>query len=598
VPERVGKYTIQETLGSGTSTTVYLADDTEGDRQVALKRLAPELTGDAAFLEGFRRETEVMGRLEHLNCVPVFDFLEHKSRSFIVTEYVRGASLRRVLEQEGRLTPEQALAVTRGVLGGLAFAHELGLVHRDLKPENLVADTAGVCRLTDFGQAIFTGEVSGGPRQSTGAPAYMSPEQVRGEPGDVRSDVYAAGAVIYELLAGRPPFVALSRVAVMKMHLDRQPPDLARVNPRVPARLRAVVDQALAKEPAARYQSAGEFQAVLEEVARDTFGAGWLKAGSIVDLVGTAIIGTAAATEAEPEPKANAVTQVPAVAQPGPAPEPDAPGSEAAEPGTAALAAAPVRRRPPGAGVGLAAALAGLLVGAAVAYVEPPPALGPTSSGAAGSSSPQVSPTPSPPTPSLSTIAALFDNASASTYYRLGGTQPDANYTWGWVKRPPCGNLQADPQGVTAVYRHNGCDPVVQGRGVIGVCVSNPQGSALYQRNARFGDGGFTFQQAAAAGATGDQFGLIDSSPSDAFCAAHFSRTTAATITPIPGAPTPVLPPSPSAAPPSPSPSPEGPPAAASAPADQLLPRAAALVLGLLVALLGIILLRRRGEPQ
>ena len=369
MPERVGKYTIIGTIGGGASGRVFLASDPDHARHVAVKQLAPELATSPGFLDRFRDEAAVMGRLAHPNCVRVFDFIEEKVGAYIVSEYVAGVSLRRILEENGRLAPEQALAVTRGALGGLAFAHELGLVHRDIKPENLLADIEGTSKLTDFGQSFFTGEVAGGDRQATRSPAYISPEQVRGELGDVRSDVYAAGAVMYELLAGRPPFVALSRLAVMKMHLERQPPDLVRVNPRVPARLGAVVTQALAKEPQDRFQSAGEFQAVLEEVARDAYGPGWLEAGSIASLVAAAA--TAATAEAGPaqlaETPVAAPTQVPVE-----------PATLTEVPPAATLAPAvsgPASRRGPGIGRGIVAAVAGLLVGGAGSLVAPPTAL-------------------------------------------------------------------------------------------------------------------------------------------------------------------------------------------------------------------------------
>ncbi|HEY8740291.1 MAG TPA: serine/threonine-protein kinase, partial [Candidatus Dormibacteraeota bacterium] len=168
MPERLGKYRILGTLGTGASGAVFLAHDEELDRDVALKQLAPELAAKPGFLDDFRIEAEIMGRLDHPNCVRVFDFIEEGRAFYIVSEFVDGASLRRVLEDAGRLNPEQALGVTRGALSGLAHAHELGLVHRDIKPENLLADHEGTSKLADFGQAYFTGETLGGGRQSTG----------------------------------------------------------------------------------------------------------------------------------------------------------------------------------------------------------------------------------------------------------------------------------------------------------------------------------------------------------------------------------------------------------------------------------------------
>ena len=357
VTERLGKYEILGIVGTSVAGAVYLANDPDVDRTVAVKQLVPSLAREPGFMTGFREEAEIMARLEHPNCVHVYDYFEDETGAYIVSEHVGGASLRSLLDDSGRLEPQQALGVTRGALAGLAFAHELGLVHRDVKPENLLADREGTAKLADFGQAFFTGEVKGGERQSTGAPAYMSPEQVRGDQGDVRSDVYATGVVLYEFLAGRPPFIARSRIAVMKMHLEREPPDLNRVNPRVPVDISQMLSTALSKNPSDRYSSAGEFLAVLEEVARDTYGGPWLADASIAGLVATAAAGRvvtgAEETVVDFDP--------PPPRQPGPEP-----GMQLEmEP---ALAAAP--RRAAGLGVGVAAAVAGLLVGVAIGSVN------------------------------------------------------------------------------------------------------------------------------------------------------------------------------------------------------------------------------------
>ena len=602
MPERVGKYTILGTIGSGTSGTVFLAMDPDLGRQVAVKQLSPQLAADPGFLDRFRHEAAVMARLTHPNCVQVYDFLEERAGAYIISEYVAGASLRRVLEDHGRLAPEQALAVTRGALSGLAFAHELGLVHRDVKPENLLADLAGVSKLADFGQATFTGELAGGARQTSGSPAYMSPEQVRGESGDVRSDVYAAGAVMFEFLAGRPPFVALSRLAVMKMQLERQPPDLSRVNPRVPARLTAVVNQALAKEARDRYSSAGEFQAVLEEVARDSYGAGWLEAGSITALVaaaaGAAAASGAAAAAPTPATAQAGSVEVGQVPAPAPAPTPTVqPLPTAISPSPAPVTApvgAPIgapgpTRRGPGIAAGLAAAVAGLLVGGALTVAVPPSSLGLLPAAAVSTPAPSPTPIPAPPAATLQSISARFDNSVGTTFYDVSGAPAGATYTWGWINKPVCGALEADPGGLTAAFRHQGCDPVGEGRAVVGVCIASGQGSAVYQRNARFGDGAFTAQEAAAAGAAGDQFSQVDSSPAADICSGRFGQPVAAAITPVPGALSPAPSPTPTASPSIASPS----PATTTPSRRELAGLGAGVAVGLLVALLGILLLRR-----
>ena len=615
----MGKYTILGSIGSGASGTVFLATDPDLGRQVAIKQLSPQLAADPGFLDRFRHEATVMGKLTHPNCVQVYDFLEEKNGAYIISEYVAGASLRKILEEHGRLAPEQALAVTRGALSGLAFAHELGLVHRDVKPENLLADLEGTSKLADFGQASFTGEVAGGERQTSGSPAYMSPEQVRGESGDVRSDVYSAGAVMFEFLAGRPPFVALSPLAVMKMQLEREPPDLSRVNPRVPARLTSVVNQALSKEPQDRYHSAGEFQAVLEEVARDSYGAGWLEAGSITALVAAAagIAVTGAAAAAAP---VTAVAQTGSVAVvPAPAPEPvpsPAPPAPVPTPVPVPMAPAPIASPPrpllhphpclhprpgagrrrgqdearPGIGKGIVAAVAGLLVGGALTVVATPSSLGLFPAGAATAAT--ASPTPTVGVPAVQSISARFDDTVGTTFYEIANAQVADTYTWGWIKKPVCGTLQADPGGVSAAFRHQGCDPVGEGRGVVGVCVSTGQASAVYQRNARFGDGAFTSQEAAAAGTSGDQFSQVDSSSTQDLCTAQFGQPEAASVTPLPGAAFPI--PSATAGE---TPSPPVSTASTSPSTKVLGSLGAGVFVGLLLTLLGLLLLRR-GAPR
>jgi hypothetical protein len=596
VTPQVGRYTITGELGSGAAGRVFLARDQELDRLVALKQLSPELAAHPGFVDLFRHEAEVMARLDHPNCVKVYDFLEVGPALYIVNEYVEGASLRRVLEGAGKLEPEQALGVTGGALRGLAHAHSMGLVHRDVKPENLLADSAGISRLADFGQAFFTGEVTGGARQSTGSPAYMSPEQVRGDQGDVRSDVYAAGVLVYEFMAGRPPFIAISRLAVMKMHLEREPPELSRVNPRIPAHVSATVGQALNKEPQDRYESAGQFLAALEEVAQQTYGRDWMLSASIAGLVTEAMTATAAAAGASsagaaappvvgsarvataeaPAPAAAAapVAQGPTVDEPGP----EMPAAEA--PALAEPVVQGVAERPPAAGrgvlAGIVAAVIGLLLGAAVGYLNPQPA-----------GAPGPVPSPSPVAgQAVSSVSAHFDEATSTTFYSLNGSMAGATYTWGWIKNPGCGSLKADPGGLTAGYSHNSCNQVLEAGGRVGVCAATPDGSVLYERNARFGDGALSARDAADAGISGDQFSQVDSSAATDFCATRFTTALAASVTPLPAASPPATQPGPGATP-------------ASGPTEgesgQLPALVAEAVVGLLLAAIGIRVLRRRG---
>ena len=293
--ERIGRYVLQGRIGSGSTGTVYLAADPDLGRLVAVKQLAARLAGDPDFLRRFRDEATTMGRLNHPNCVKVFDFFEEHGNSYLVAEYVDGASLREVLKQAKELTPRQALGVLKGALLGLAHAHSLGLVHRDIKPENLLCDREGTSKLADFG---LTTSSAGQENPSQGSPLYMSPEQVEGGPVDQRSDIYSCGAVLFELLTGRAPFVADSPLAVMRMHTAEPLPDPRRVSPGLPAAVAKLVISAMAKGPGDRPQSAEGFLALLEQAANSAYGEGWEAGASIAGVTAAAISLGAAASAA------------------------------------------------------------------------------------------------------------------------------------------------------------------------------------------------------------------------------------------------------------------------------------------------------------
>ena len=255
---------------------------------MAIKELAPSLVGDPAFLEGFREEARIMALLDHPNCVKVFDFIETGGRAFLVSEYVDGASLRKIIQTSGALSPQQALGVLKGALGGLGHAHSLGLTHRDVKPENILADKDGVSKLADFGQAVFA-HGPGAAGALTGSPPYMSPEQARGAVCDARSDLYSAGCILYEFLTGRPPFIADNAMAVMRMQVNDLPQDPRQYNPALPAEASTMLARALAKDPAQRFQSAAEMHGALEAAAVAGYGRDWERSAAIKGLVAGAV---------------------------------------------------------------------------------------------------------------------------------------------------------------------------------------------------------------------------------------------------------------------------------------------------------------------
>ena len=296
-----GKYQFTGVIGTGATGTVHMAYHHELGRYVAIKELSPSLAQQPGFLERFRAEAQVMARLESPNCVKVYEFYETDGRAFLVEEYVEGSSLRKVVGQAGTLTAEQSLGVLKGALSGLGYAHALGLIHRDIKPENVLVDKEGVSKLADFGQAVFTGIGPGAAGGiSPGTPAYMSPEAVRGAALDARSDVYSAGSMVYELLTGRPPFLADTPLATMRMQLEAPIPDPREANPSIPDDVAFMVGRAMAKDPAQRQQSASEFFGQLNSAAAAGYGADWESRASIKPLVAAAAAAAAAGAAVAP----------------------------------------------------------------------------------------------------------------------------------------------------------------------------------------------------------------------------------------------------------------------------------------------------------
>ena len=259
------RYRIQSKLGTGGMSTVYLANDLTLDRPVAVKLLHREISETGHQLERFRQEAKSAARLSNPHLVPVIDAGEQSGRPFIVFEYVEGQTLKQLIESEGPLPVDQAVAYAIEIARGLQTAHDHRLIHRDVKPQNVLIDREGRARITDFGIArsleddgvTDTGEV-------VGTTDYVSPEQASGESADERSDIYALGIVLYEMLTGEVPFQAESQVAVAMKHVSEQIPDVALERPGVPATVAAVVDQATAKRPSDRYASIANMIADLE----------------------------------------------------------------------------------------------------------------------------------------------------------------------------------------------------------------------------------------------------------------------------------------------------------------------------------------------
>ncbi len=248
----IGGYRVDSLLGRGGMGVVYRAHDLALDRSVALKVLAPELAEDARFRDRFLRESRQAASIDHPAIVPIYDAGEADGRLYIAMRLVDGTDLKRLLAAGGKLPPERALALLGQIADALDVAHERGLVHRDVKPSNILVDSRDHCYLADFGLSRRLADPPSGGDQgrSLGTVDYVAPEQIHGHELDGRADVYSLGCVLYESLAGRPPFSGTSETAVVFAHLEDEPPSLPR--------LEEVFGKALAKEPGDRYASGGE----------------------------------------------------------------------------------------------------------------------------------------------------------------------------------------------------------------------------------------------------------------------------------------------------------------------------------------------------
>jgi serine/threonine-protein kinase len=246
-------------------SSVYRARDSLLERHVALKILHEQYGADEDFVERFKREARSVAQLQHPNIVTVIDRGEANGRQYIVFEYIDGENLKEHIVRKGRLPIREALEIAVAVARGLAFAHQNGIIHRDVKPQNVLLNGDGQAKVTDFGIAR-TLDVDGMTQTGTvlGTSNYIAPEQASGQRVDAHSDVYALGAVLYELLAGEVPFPGESFVAVAMKHVHEPPPNLLDVRKDVPLRVAAAVDRALEKDPEQRFATMADFAAELE----------------------------------------------------------------------------------------------------------------------------------------------------------------------------------------------------------------------------------------------------------------------------------------------------------------------------------------------
>lgn len=261
------RYVLEQLIGEGAFARTYRARDTRLARVVAVKLLRSHYAADPNFLDRFRREARSAAKVDHPNVVHVYDYGGHDGAYYLVLQYVPGRDLKQAIEEGAPFPPADAIRITREILSGLAAIHAAGIIHRDIKPQNVLIGWDGIPRVTDFGiayengQSRLTGLTNHG--ETLGTPAYMAPEQARGEPVSEATDLYAVGVVLFEMLTGRLPFEAENTLAMMVAHVEQTPPPPSSFQRGVPPELDVIVLRALAKAPKDRFASTREIERAL-----------------------------------------------------------------------------------------------------------------------------------------------------------------------------------------------------------------------------------------------------------------------------------------------------------------------------------------------
>ncbi len=279
--ERIDGYEIARPLGVGGMSEAYLAHDRQSGVAVVVKLPHTHLIGDPTLYTRFQREVEIGRRLDHPHVQRLLatGSLRDGFSPYIVMEYVEGRSLREYLAQHKPLPIDQAVAFARQLAEALAYCHRQGVVHRDLKPENVLVTEAGELKLMDFGIALLQGArrvTWGSLSPAVGTPDYMAPEQVRADRGDERTDVYAVGVILYEMLTSEVPFQGDNALSIMSQRVNQEAPPVTAARPDVPPTLASVVARALRRDPEQRYPSMDAFAddlAHLDEVVPGSFAA-------------------------------------------------------------------------------------------------------------------------------------------------------------------------------------------------------------------------------------------------------------------------------------------------------------------------------------
>ena len=259
-------YRLEKTVARSGMATLYKATDVRDGRPVAIKVPHAEMEADPVLVERFRREQEIGQELDHPGVVKTFDS-EQRSRLYMVIEWVDGRLLRAILNEERKLPVERAVQITLGICEALDYMHKHGVVHRDLKPENIMVGPGDSIKLIDFGIAMKEDArrlTFAGMSPALGTPDYIAPEQVKGQRGDQRSDIYALGVMLYEMLAGQPPYAGPNPLAVMNERVLNDPKPARKLRPEITAELQEILNRALERDPRRRYATAADMAWELE----------------------------------------------------------------------------------------------------------------------------------------------------------------------------------------------------------------------------------------------------------------------------------------------------------------------------------------------
>jgi len=264
--DQLDHYRIDALVARSGMASIFRATDLLTGRQVAIKVPHPEMESDPVFYERFQREQEIGAKLDHPGVMKVFTD-EDRSQVYMVMEWVDGRLLRQVLNEQRKFPVERALRIALAICDTLAYIHSHGVVHRDLKPENIMVDAEDRIKLIDFGIAANVGSrriTFAKLSQTMGTPDYISPEQVRGKRGDARSDLYALGVMLYEMLTGKVPFTGPNAFVIMNDRLLNNPIPPRQIDPQISPQLQEIIYRAIEREPKNRYASAREFARDLE----------------------------------------------------------------------------------------------------------------------------------------------------------------------------------------------------------------------------------------------------------------------------------------------------------------------------------------------